>query len=95
MGRRQIEPNLMLPFDQVFQIISRQPDGRTPQLQTTGGVNFLAEAKVTRDGRPYIALPHSNRIYASDWGYQSNAMGRDGQRIGQYSVPLDFWAGLQ
>jgi hypothetical protein len=65
---------------------------QTPTLQTTGGVPFVAEAKQAKDGRLFISLPHNNRIYEEDWGYRTNNMGKDGQRIGQYSVPLDKWA---
>jgi len=54
---------------------------------------FEAEAKLARDGRRFISLPHNNRIYQNDWGYMANSMGNDGQRIGQYSVPLDEWGG--
>jgi len=61
-------------------------------LLTTGGVEFLAEAKTAGDGRRFISLPHNNRIYGSDWGNIANGMGKDGQRIGHYSVPLDDWA---
>ena len=48
-------------------------------------------ADVTRDGREFINLPHNNRIYEGDWGYTTNSMGKDGQRIGQYARPLDDW----
>ena len=53
---------------------------------------FDAQAKVAEDGRRFISLPHSNRIYEGDWGYMTNSMGKNGQRIGHYSVPLDEWA---
>ena len=96
-GKRRvpINPPLSLSFDEVYQAISKQPGKRTPKLETTGrviGVIFEAEAKLTRDGRRFISLPHNNRIYEDDWGYMANSMGKDGQRIGQYSVPLDEWA---
>lgn len=86
-----IDPSLTKSFSEVYQALQRQPSARSPELVTTGGVLFSAEAKVTRDGRKFISLPHSNRIYEKDWGYMTNAMGQDGQRIGQYSVPLDCW----
>jgi hypothetical protein len=60
-------------------------------LKTTGGVLFEAKALRTRDGRRFIALPHNNRIYEHDWGFVTNHMGRDGQRIGHYARPLDEW----
>jgi len=39
-----------------------------------------------------VLKPHNNRIYENDWGYRSNSMGKDGQRIGHYSIPIDDWA---
>jgi hypothetical protein len=45
--------------------LATQPPGRTPQLETTGGTPFTAEAKVARVGRQHIA-PHANQIYESD-----------------------------
>ena len=80
-------------FDDVFKIIQIQPENRTPVLRSTGKhVCFSAEAKYTQDGRRFIALPHNNRIYEHDWGYSTNSMGKTGQRIGQYSIPIDEWA---
>ena len=90
--RVQIYPPLSLSFDEVYLAVSKQPGKRTPKLETTGDVVFEAETKLTRDGRRFISLPHNNRIYEDDWGYMANSMGRDGQRIGHYSVPLDKWA---
>lgn len=92
MIRDLIKPPLTRTFDEVYQAIDNQPEKITPELTTTGGIQFSAEAKITQDGRRFIALPHSNRIYEGDWGYMTNSMGNDGQRIGQYSVPLDQWA---
>jgi phosphoribosylformylglycinamidine (FGAM) synthase-like amidotransferase family enzyme len=92
MPRLQINPPLSRTFDEVYRAISTQPRARTPELSTTGGVRFVAGAAVTQDGRRFVSLPHSNRIYEDDWGYRSNSMGKDGQRIGQYSVPIDEWA---
>jgi hypothetical protein len=94
MSRNRISPPLRLPFNRVYEAMSAQPKRRTPELQTTGGVSFVAEAKSTTDGRQFISLPHKNRIYEHDWGYSSNSMGRDGQRIGHYSQPIDEWATL-
>ena len=90
MKRRKNE--LSMSFDDVYKKIYEQPDKKTPELFTTGGTSFTAEAKYTRDRRRFISLPHSNRIYEKDWGYQTNSMGRSGQRIGQYSEPIDDWA---
>ena len=93
--RNPINPPLNATFNEIYQLISMQPGSRTPELTTTGGVKFFAEAKLTRDGRKYISLPHNNRIYKGDWGYTTNSMGKNGQRIGQYSMPLDQWASVQ
>lgn len=93
--QRPIAPPLRLTFDEVHRAISGQHSERTPELKTTGGVPFIAEARVAKDGRRYISLPHSNRIYEEDWGYATNSMGKDGQRIGQYAAPLDEWAQAQ
>ncbi len=91
MSRNIINPPLATSFDDIFLAIVSREGKVTPRLKTTGGVPFMAEANVARDGRRFISLPHENRIYEHDWGYTSNSMGKDGQRIGQYSVPLDRW----
>jgi hypothetical protein len=93
MERRFIDPPLTSTFTDVYDAIGSQPDKKTPRLITTGGIPFEAEARLARDGRRFISLPHNNRIYETDWGFMSNGMGKDGQRIGHYSVPLDNWAG--
>ena len=95
MERTPINPKLSNTFVYVYQLICSLTGKRTPNLVTTGGVLFNAEAKVTKDGRRFISLPHNNRIYENDWGFMSNSMGKVGQRIGQYSVPLDTWAALR
>ena len=94
--RPLMNPQPKLTFDDVYAALSRMP-GRRFNLITTGGVNFVAEAGVAlRASVPdkrVIHLPHGNRIYACCWGNQSNHMGaREGQRIGQYTRPLDDWA---
>src|SRR5262249_17013162 len=58
--------------------LSPLPGQRTPVLQATRGIEFIAEAKVAKDGRRFISLPDSNRIYQEDWGYSLNTMGKDG-----------------
>lgn len=90
--RAPITPPLSLTFDVVYRFILEQPGAKSPELRTTGGVPFVAQAKRARTGRRFICLPHNNRIYEQDWGYMTNHMGKEGQRIGQYSVPLDEWA---
>jgi len=93
MRRFPIDPPLKRSFGDVFEAIQRQADSKTPELLTSGNhVPFVAEAKRTRDGRRFISLPHSNRIYELDWGFGVNNMGKDGQWIGQYAVPIDKWA---
>lgn len=87
-----IDPPLKMAFNDVYMAIKSQPNSFSPDLKTTGGVIFAAEAALTRDGRRFISLPHNNRIYENDWGYRSNSMGKDGQRIAHYSIPLDEWA---
>ena len=91
MPRHPLSPPLNSTFERVYHAIARQPSKRTPELVTTGGVRFVAEAKEATDGRLFVSLPHSNRIYEEDWGFTANRMGNDGQRIGQYAVPLDEW----
>src|SRR5271169_3311623 len=91
MPRRPLSPPLKSTFAGVYQAIAQQPNKCTPELVTTRGVRFVAEAKETKDRRQFVSLPHSNRIYEEDWGFTANSMGKDGQRIGQYSVPLDEW----
>ena len=91
MKRPFIDPPLKNNFDYVYKAISMQPNSQTPELLTTGGVIFVAELKYAKDCRRFISLPHNNRIYEDDWGYRSNSMGKDGQRIGQYAKPIDEW----
>jgi hypothetical protein len=95
MTRVLINPPLTMSFDDIYSIVSSQPKAQTPELLTTGGVPFAASTKITKDNRRFISLPHNNRIYEQDWGYRSNSMGNDGQRIGQYSKPLDDWAKMK
>jgi len=91
MERTKIDPQLQNSFNEVFESIFCLHGKSTPKLFTTGGVPFEAEAKLAKDSRRFISLPHNNRIYEHDWGYMSNMMGKVGQRIGQYSVPIDRW----
>lgn len=90
MGKA-IKPKLRKTFNQVYNKIKKCCNKETPDLFSTGGTLFKAKAKITNDGRKYIALPHNNRIYEHDWGYVTNHMGKSGQRIRQYSIPLDDW----
>lgn len=90
--RTRIDPPLSFTFDDIYKAISNNIEAKTPMLCTTGGVKFFAEAKLTKDGRRFISLPHNNRIYEADWGLTTNSMGKSGQRIGQYSIPIDEWA---
>ncbi len=48
MPRNQISPPLTKSFDDVYQAIANQPAQQTPELATTGGIPFVAEAKVTQ-----------------------------------------------
>jgi hypothetical protein len=92
MKRAVILPPLKLSFDEVFEAISKQPKSQTPELLAAGHALFVAQAKRTRDGRRFIALPHSNRIYEDDWGFQTNGMEKDGHRIGPFASSIDNWA---
>lgn len=76
-------------FQEIYSFIEGLPGSKISNLLTTGGVIFEASAKITRDGRKYISLPHNNRIYKDDWGYRYNSMGKDGQRIGHYSISIN------
>jgi len=94
--RPEMNPAPKCTFDQVFDLLLLEPE-RKATLHTTGppGVDFVAEAAFTEQGQPYISVPHSNRIYPCCWGNSENHMGapeKHGQRIGQYSRPLDEWA---
>lgn len=91
MPRRQMNPPLKCSFAQVYDAIAASPDQSITGLSTTGGVVFRAQALKAQDGRKYIALPHNNRIYQPDWGYTTDHMGKEGQRIGHYARPLDEW----
>lgn len=81
MGRKKIEPPLQNTFDHVYATLLKQPEYSTPVLSSTGGVEFIAKAKKAKDGRLFIDLPHSNRIYSYDWDYRTNSMGKDGQEL--------------
>ena len=91
MARRQMSPPLKCSFAQVYAAVKAMTNRQVAGLVTTGGVQFDAGADVTRDGREFINLPHNNRIYQADWGFMTNSMGKDGQRIGHYARPLDEW----
>jgi hypothetical protein len=86
-----MNPPLKCRFAQVYDAIAATPHNEVAGLSTTGGVAFWAQALEAQDGRKYIALPNNNRIYQHDWGYTTNHMGKDGQRIGHYARPLDEW----
>ena len=73
-------------FDEIYQWILEQNGIRN--LISTGGVAFDVFANQARDGRRFLELPHANRVYEDDWGYRYNSMGADGQRIGQYCLPI-------
>lgn len=88
MGRNRIN-TIQSTFDEIYNFINDQPGATLGGLYTTGGIAFNCKARITRDNRRFIFLPHSNRIYEGDWGYYFNGMGKDGQRIGQYSIPIN------
>ena len=93
-NRPKMNPPPKHTFDQVYNLLAQKPGKQSPTLYATGRrrVAFIAEAKITLDGRRVVSLPHNNKIYPCCWGNQANHMGRDGQRIGQYARPLDDWA---
>ncbi|MFT7562176.1 MAG: hypothetical protein ACI93R_004111 [Flavobacteriales bacterium] len=74
------------PFNDVFDWVDST--GGLNNLVSAGGVEFYVSAEMTGDGRRFLSLPHSNRVYEGDWGFRNNSMGKDGQRIGQYCLPL-------
>lgn len=78
-------------FDEAFKAISSQPHERVTGLKTTGGVIFDAYAKTSPRVGKFILLPDNNRIYPCCWGNTNNHMGKEGQRIGQYTRPIDKW----
>jgi len=88
MGREKIE-EIKTAFSEIYEFIKKQPEATLLGLQTTGGVPFSCEAKSTKDKRQFINLSHNNRIYEADWGSYFNDMGKTGQRIGQYSIPIN------
>jgi hypothetical protein len=88
MGRNRIK-EISTNFNEIFEFIYNEPKATLLNLETSGGVAFSCIAKTTRDNRRFIDLPHNNRIYEADWGYYFNDMGKDGQRVGQYSIPIN------
>lgn len=78
-------------FDQVFDFLSSQPQKTVTGLITSGGVSFSAQAKISPKVGKYISLPHNNRIYYCCWGNTNNHMGKEGQRISQYTRAIDEW----
>ena len=91
MSPKSMTPSPNCTFADVYSALQRMPNQEVSGLHTTGGVEFSAKADLARDGRKYIGLPHNNRIYRDDWGFMTNHMGEDGQRIGHYARPLDDW----
>jgi hypothetical protein len=85
MPRERID-EINSTFDAVYQWILGQNVVRN--LVSTGGTAFDVYASQARDGRRFLELPHANRVYEGDWGYRYNSMGTDGQRIGQYCLPI-------
>ena len=53
MPRQSISPPLKSTVDRVYQTIAQQSNARTPELETTRGVRFFAEAKQATDGRRF------------------------------------------
>ena len=88
MGRKKIE-EIRTTFSEIYEFIKKQSESTLSGLHTTGSVPFSCEAKLTKDKRQFINLSHNNRIYEADWGYYFNDMGKTGQRIGQYSIPIN------
>jgi hypothetical protein len=62
-------------------------NGAEMSLESTGDKTFTVSAGISKDGRAFLEFPNSNRAYKDDWGYRTNSMGKDGQWIGQYSIP--------
>jgi|GEM_PF-2270084 len=87
MGRTKID-EIVSSFDDVFSWV--QDRGEVRSLYTTGQVSFSVSAKMTKlDERKFLSLPHGNRVYEGDWGFRRNVYGKDGQRIGQYCLPIE------
>ena len=94
-NRPLMQPEPLSNFDVAFKAISSQPHKRVTGLRTTGGVTFNADAKTSPKVGKFILLPHNNRIYPCCWGNTNNHMGKEGQRIGQYTRPIDEWCQKQ
>lgn len=89
--RPLVDPPLKCTFEQMYECMKNLPNKKITNLQTTRGIVFEAMAAESVEVGIFIQLPHNNRIYPCCWGNQTNHMGKDGQRIGQYSRPLDQW----
>jgi signal transduction histidine kinase len=89
----KIDPPLKCSFDQIYDMLLLQNERKISGLFTTGDkrAEFQAEAKETDEVGKFILLSHGNRIYPCCWGNRVNHMESGGQRIGQYSRPLDNW----
>tara|TARA_B110000467_G_C18170494_1_gene394900 strand:+ start:72 stop:353 length:282 start_codon:yes stop_codon:yes gene_type:complete len=83
---REIINEIDSSFDEIYDWITAQ--NGLEGLISTGGTPFDVTSNITRDQRRFISLPHSNRVYENDWGNRNNNMGQDGQRIGQYCLPI-------
>lgn len=90
-NRPLMKPQPACNFDEVFETISLQPQKTICGLKTTGGVDFIAQSKTSHNKGQFILLPHNNRIYRCCWGNTNNHMGKEGQRVGHYTRPLDEW----
>lgn len=89
--RKRIKPALTCTFDQVYECLLNSPDKKVTNLLTSRGNLFVAVAAESSVVGKFIQLPYNNRIYPCCWGNQTNHMGKEGQRIGQYSTPIDQW----
>ncbi len=89
--RKLIKQALNCTFDQVYECLLNSQDKMVTNLKTSRENTFFAIAAESSEVGKFIQLPQKNRIYPCCWGNQTNHMGKDGQRIGQYSIPLDQW----
>ena len=92
-NRPMMNPQPICTFYQLYNSLDQMPN-RQVSLVSTGGKDFIAEARITREGgRVIVILPNKARIFPCCWGNTENHYGTEkGTRIRLYAKPLDEWA---
>lgn len=85
--RKPCDPPLKASFIDIYTKIKEQSGSYIILLDDKDGQNTFA-AKTSREGAPYISLPHNLRLDYSDWGVETSGYG---QRIDKVQRMLEQW----